>query len=64
MFGHIYKLQDGLYHLMNIKNKKTQCGKEMCFIKEDRIIGVKGNERFTDPDKKDCCLICFDFLNT
>ena len=62
MFGHIYKLADGKYHLWGHHGNKTECGISMNSISEDRIFGQKGSEYYPDPDIKDICPKCFSFL--
>ena len=62
MFGHIYKLADGKYHLCGRAGNKTECGTNMNTISEDRIFGQKGNEYYPDPSIEEVCSKCFHFL--
>ena len=65
MFMHIYKLTtDDKWHLYE-SGAQTVCGKLISNITllEDRLIGQKGSEYFPDPDKKDVCKQCFDFID-
>lgn len=67
MIGHIYKLSDGLYHYPKGHGQGiSECNKPM-FTKSDileiRTIGQTTNQTFKDPNKAECCLVCFPFMN-
>ena len=69
MFGHIYKLRDDeKWHIIDWDANKhiptLKCGSELGYgmVVEDRKIGKGHSDCQKDPDRKDCCKICFDFL--
>lgn len=63
MFMHIYKFNDGLYHLWRNRTSETECGLDMEKLVEDRICGQKGSDKYPDPDKMYLCRVCFNFMN-
>ena len=62
MFGHIYKLRDGKWHLYGNRQGWADCGMDMDTLKEDRIFGQKGDKYYPDPPVSDVCPKCFSFL--
>lgn len=69
MFTRIYKLTDDKWHVIDWTANKhiptLRCGIELSYgsVVEDRMIGEGSKDCKKDPDRKDCCSVCFDFLS-